>query len=505
MKVEEGRGGRGITTGGTGRPSEVRRQAVEVGKAIGSWKHDPSHRQGRRIRRAGIPRSRFDSGRSGNGPASGTNHGTQRHRTTPTPAAADRPGQAPIERDAATPGGSARSNTGRSGSSRSSAGRSGSSRSGGAFGGIQEWAFEPLQRQSWAFEPLLLGHEGLQGRTLGRRTEQRWREALTMVFQTKGPVDESFTDHEHTRNASRPRGRAPHGMRFELPTLQRGPASRSPMPPSKPSWPPLRTNDTAKAALMLGPESDDVLNSGDPVADRERHRAFVAMYDQAHNVQMTDVGAVLSVGDEDWPLPIPVVQDERGWYFDTEEGLEEILDRRVGRNELATIQVCLAYIDAQREYASVDRDGDGLLEYAQKLRSSQGKKDGLYWPTSARGASEPARQPGSRGVRGGLRPRSHQPGYAPLSRLLLPDPQVPEPLREGRCLRLPRGRLDDRGLCSHRPSCPLRHLGRHDLHRQPRWRGLSRRTWARRPRSAQPPSRSSIRRAGSAPSSSRTD
>jgi hypothetical protein len=150
----------------------------------------------------------------------------------------------------------------------------------------------------------------------------------------------------------------------------------------------LRTNDTAKAALMLGPESDDVLDSGDPVADRESHRAFVAMYDQAHNVQMTDVGAILSVGDEDWPLPIPVVQDERGWYFDTEEGLEEILDRRVGRNELATIQICLAYIDAQREYVSVDRDGDGLLEYAQKLRSSQGKKDGLYWPTPT-SAGEP--------------------------------------------------------------------------------------------------------------------
>lgn len=145
----------------------------------------------------------------------------------------------------------------------------------------------------------------------------------------------------------------------------------------------LRTDDTAKAALMLGPESEDVLNSGDPVADRESHRTFVAMYDQGHNVEMTDVGGVLSVGDEDWPLPIPVVQDERGWYFDTEEGLQEILDRRVGRNELTTMQVCLAYIDAQREYASVDRDGDGLLEYAQKIRSSPGKKDGLYWPTSA--------------------------------------------------------------------------------------------------------------------------
>lgn len=143
----------------------------------------------------------------------------------------------------------------------------------------------------------------------------------------------------------------------------------------------LRADDTAKAAVMLGPESDDVLNSGDPIWDRERHREFVAMYDHAHKVEMTDVGAVLTVGKEEWPLPVPVVDDERGWYFDTEEGIEEILDRRVGRNEIATIQVCLAYIDAQREYYSADRDGDELHEYAQKIRSAKGKKDGLYWAT----------------------------------------------------------------------------------------------------------------------------
>lgn len=143
----------------------------------------------------------------------------------------------------------------------------------------------------------------------------------------------------------------------------------------------VRAKDTEKASEILGPEVDDVIHSGDPVADRERHLLFLTMYDKAHSVEMTEAGAVLSVGEEDWPLPIPVVKDERGWYFDTEEGLEEILDRRVGRNELATIQVCLAYIDAQRDYASADRDGDGLLEYARKFRSSEGKKDGLYWPT----------------------------------------------------------------------------------------------------------------------------
>lgn len=143
----------------------------------------------------------------------------------------------------------------------------------------------------------------------------------------------------------------------------------------------MRSNDTAAAAVMLGPASDDVISSGDPVADREAHRQFLAMYDQTHRIDRTDAGMTLCVGTDDWPMPIPVVQDDDGWYFDTEEGIEEILDRRVGRNELATIQACLAYVDAQREYASKDRDGDGLLEYAQKIRSTPGKRDGLYWKT----------------------------------------------------------------------------------------------------------------------------
>jgi hypothetical protein len=88
---------------------------------------------------------------------------------------------------------------------------------------------------------------------------------------------------------------------------------------------------------------------------------------------------VLHVGNEDWPFPIPVVKKDKRWRFDTEEGREEVLARRIGRNELNVIQVCLAIVDAQREYALKDRDGDGLLEYARKFASDPGKKDGLYW------------------------------------------------------------------------------------------------------------------------------
>jgi hypothetical protein len=90
---------------------------------------------------------------------------------------------------------------------------------------------------------------------------------------------------------------------------------------------------------------------------------------------------VLVYGDDDFPFAIPIVKKGEQWHFDTDAGRSEILARRIGRNELATIQVCLAYVDAQREYGSTDRDGDGLFEYAQKFRSTPGKEDGLYWPS----------------------------------------------------------------------------------------------------------------------------
>jgi len=87
----------------------------------------------------------------------------------------------------------------------------------------------------------------------------------------------------------------------------------------------------------------------------------------------------LILGPKDWPLPISIVREEGVWRFDTEEGIEEIIDRRIGRNELTAIAIARAYLDAQIEYAREDRDGDEVLEYAQRLASTPGKKDGLYW------------------------------------------------------------------------------------------------------------------------------
>jgi len=98
---------------------------------------------------------------------------------------------------------------------------------------------------------------------------------------------------------------------------------------------------------------------------------------------------VLEVGDERWPFPVPIVPRDGRWFFDTEAGKDELLNRRIGRNELATLQSVRAYVEAQREYAGKDRDGDEVLEFAPKFNSTPGTKDGLYWPQHLDGEISP--------------------------------------------------------------------------------------------------------------------
>lgn len=118
--------------------------------------------------------------------------------------------------------------------------------------------------------------------------------------------------------------------------------------------------------------------------------AFLQQYHEQHRIEKTgDNKALLSVGSDHWTLPIPLVKGENGWRFDIKAGSAEIRARRIGRNELAALQSMLAYHDAQMDYASVDRDGDGALEYAQKIFSTPGKHDGLYWADDDSGQISP--------------------------------------------------------------------------------------------------------------------
>jgi hypothetical protein len=144
----------------------------------------------------------------------------------------------------------------------------------------------------------------------------------------------------------------------------------------------VRSDDAERIRAVLGPGSDQVISSGDPVADRQGRERFIAGFEKHAKIEPEgDVKATLIIGEHDWPLPFPLVKRADGWRFDAKAGAEEILNRRIGRNELAAIQVCLAYLDAQREYALTQGNHDGIHEYAMKLVSTPGSKDGLYWPT----------------------------------------------------------------------------------------------------------------------------
>jgi hypothetical protein len=139
-------------------------------------------------------------------------------------------------------------------------------------------------------------------------------------------------------------------------------------------------NDTSTLLEILGPEAKSFVNTGDPVSDRENRERFVKSYEEAHMlVPSGDTKVVLQIGHDEWPFPIPLIKHSAGWRFDTQEGKAEIRNRRIGRNELDVIQVCLAYVDAQREYYTRNPMNSTLLQYASKFLSTKGKRDGLYW------------------------------------------------------------------------------------------------------------------------------
>jgi hypothetical protein len=151
----------------------------------------------------------------------------------------------------------------------------------------------------------------------------------------------------------------------------------------------VRADDQKEIVKVLGPGSMDVISSGDAVNDENMRKAFVAAYDIRHSIKRNgDSQATLLIAQDEYPFSIPIAQKNGAWSFDVAAGRDELLARRIGRNELAAIQVCLAYFDAQNEYAAVTTVGN-MSVYAQRLVSTPGTKNGLYWPASAGEAESP--------------------------------------------------------------------------------------------------------------------
>ncbi len=147
----------------------------------------------------------------------------------------------------------------------------------------------------------------------------------------------------------------------------------------------VRADDAEALISLFGAGSRHLVLSGDPVEDQKGRHWFIDRYERKHNlVEANPRMVILHIGDDDWPFPFPIVKSESGWKFDTTVGRQEILARRIGRNELGAIQVCLAYVDAQKEYATDKaRQGQSLLEYAQRFVSTPGMRNGLYWESAS--------------------------------------------------------------------------------------------------------------------------
>jgi len=165
----------------------------------------------------------------------------------------------------------------------------------------------------------------------------------------------------------------------------------------------VRASNFTRMQRVLGRGSDKLIRSGDAVADAQGRARFLAAYDANATIELQgDDRATLLIGEKEWPFPVPLVKSARGWSFDSASGARELLDRRIGRNELSAIQVSLAYVDAQREYAATAGNDGGIAQYARKFTSSPGRKDGLYWPTPDGAKASPL---------GPLVAKAHAEGY----------------------------------------------------------------------------------------------
>ena len=150
----------------------------------------------------------------------------------------------------------------------------------------------------------------------------------------------------------------------------------------------LKTGENAPLVEIFGTEHRDLIGTVDAARDRELRGRLAKMAEDHQRFRVNDDGSVtMVVGYEAWPFPIPLVKTDTGWRFNTDAGFEEVLKRRIGENELTAIATLRAYVAAQRQYAAQPRDGTEVRQFAQKLQSAPGKKDGLYW------AANPSEEP----------------------------------------------------------------------------------------------------------------
>jgi hypothetical protein len=140
--------------------------------------------------------------------------------------------------------------------------------------------------------------------------------------------------------------------------------------------------DVNELKEVLGPNSSDIIQTGEPARDRENANKFAALARSRMNVAVKSNRAFLSVGDDDWPFPVPIVKRGKSWFFDSAAGRQEILYRRIGSNELDAIQICRGFVEAQHEYALTKHDGSSVNQYAQRIIATPGKQDGLAWQNS---------------------------------------------------------------------------------------------------------------------------
>jgi len=163
---------------------------------------------------------------------------------------------------------------------------------------------------------------------------------------------------------------------------------------------------------MFGAGGKDLISSGDPVLDKNRAQAFAAKAQEKKTVTIDPKNrsrAILSVGNDEFPLPIPIVKRVGKWYFDSKQGHDEILYRRIGANELDAIQVCRGFVEAQKAYAAEVHDNSGVNQYAQKIISTPGKRDGLYWQNADGTSGGPISEAVARAIAEGYSP--DKPGY----------------------------------------------------------------------------------------------